>query len=165
MRGLAGAIVLSALPLAALSVRAADVAPDRSWIERSNAYTNTLLGVQLEHNPEDGSKEGVAKFDEHISHPTLADEMAERHELEAALAKIDAARAQEHDKRIVEDIDILDKAFSLRFRQQDYALQHEVPFLNASETVFEGIHGLLDDQVSAARRQAAIVRLRRYAGA
>jgi Bacterial protein of unknown function (DUF885) len=165
MRGLSRAIVLSVLPLAALSVRAADVAPERSWIEHSNTYTNALLAVQLEHDPENGSKEGVAKFDEHISHPTLADEMAERHELEVALAKIDAARPKEHDKRIVEDIDILDKAFNLHFRQEDYALQHEVPFLNASETVFEGIHGLLDDQVSPERRQAAIVRLRRYAGA
>jgi uncharacterized protein (DUF885 family) len=161
MRGLCAAIAVSALPLIALSAPATD----KSWIEHSNAYTNELLGVQFEHDPERGSREGLAKFDERISHPTLADQMAERHELEAALAKLDAARPKEHDKRVEEDLDIVHKAFNLQFRQQDYALQHEVPFLNASEIVFAGVHGLLDDQVAPERRQAAIIRLRRYAGA
>jgi uncharacterized protein (DUF885 family) len=136
----------------------------KEWIERSNAYTNELLAVQFEHNPERGSREGVAQFDERISHPTLQDELAERRELEATLAKVEAAGRKETDKRIQEDLTILHKAFDLRFRQQDYALVHEVPFLNASENVFQGVRGLLDDQVAAERRAAAVVRLRRYAG-
>jgi hypothetical protein len=55
--------------------------------------------VQLQHSPEQGSREGVAKFDERISNPTLADELAERHELEAVLVKIDAARMKEAPRR------------------------------------------------------------------
>jgi hypothetical protein len=106
----------------------------------------------------------VAKYDERISNPTLADEMSERHELEAELARIDAEGAKETDKRVQQDLQILRKAFNLQFRQQDYRLQHEVPFLNASEAVFGGLRGLLDDQVAAERRPAALVRLRRYAG-
>jgi hypothetical protein len=145
-------------------VQPPDAGPDRGWIERSNAYTNRLLDVELQHDPERGSREGVAKFDELISNPTLADEMTERHELEAALAQIDAARGRESDKRVHEDLDILHKAFNLHFRQQDYRLQHEVPFLNASEQVFQGLRGLLDDQVAPERRPAAIKRLRKYAG-
>jgi uncharacterized protein (DUF885 family) len=43
-------------------------------------------------------------------------------------------------------------------------LQHEVPFDNASESVFQGLRGLLDDQVAADRRPAALIRLRKYAG-
>ncbi|HTC16942.1 MAG TPA: DUF885 domain-containing protein [Steroidobacteraceae bacterium] len=137
---------------------------DQGWIERSNAYTNKLLALELEHDPERGSRQGVAKFDERISKPTLADELALRRELEAALAGVDAARSQEHDKRVLQDLAILDQAFGLKFREQDYELQHEVPFLNASELVFGGLRGLLDDQVAAGRRPAAGVRLRRYAG-
>jgi Bacterial protein of unknown function (DUF885) len=137
---------------------------DQGWIERSNAYTNKLLALELEHDPERGSRQGVAKFDERISKPTLADELALRRELEAALAGVDAARSQEHDKRVLQDLAILDQAFGLKFREQDYELQHEVPFLNASELVFGGLRGLLDDQVAAGRRPAAVVRLRRYAG-
>jgi uncharacterized protein (DUF885 family) len=134
------------------------------WIARSNSYTNQLLDVQLQHSPEEGSREGVAKFDERISNPTLADELAERHELEAVLVKLDAARAKETDKKVWEDLDILHKAFDLQFRQQDFRLQHEIPFYNASEQVFQGLRGLLDDQVTPERRMAAVARLRKYAG-
>ena len=164
MRRLPAAILLTALPFSLWSVQPPDTGPDRDWIERSNAYTNRLLDVELQHDPERGSRQGVAKFDELISKPTLADEMTERHELEAALAQIDAARGRESDKRVQEDLDILHKAFNLHFRQQDYRLQHEVPFLNASEKVFQGLRGLLDDQVAPERRPAAVKRLRKYAG-
>jgi Bacterial protein of unknown function (DUF885) len=164
MRRLPAAILLTALPISLWSVQPPDAGPDRGWIERSNAYTNRLLDVELQHDPERGSRQGVAKFDELISNPTLADEMTERHELEAALAQIDAARSRESDKRVQEDLDILHKAFNLHFRQQDYRLRHEVPFLNASEQVFQGLRGLLDDQVAPDRRPAAIKRLRKYAG-
>jgi uncharacterized protein (DUF885 family) len=138
--------------------------PVEPWIARSNSYTSQLLDVQLRHSPEQGSREGVAKFDERISNPTLADDMAERHELEAVLAKLDAVRAKESDKKVWEDLDILHKAFDLQFRQQDFSLQHEVPFYNASEHIFLGLRGLLDDQVTAERRSAAVVRLRKYVG-
>ncbi len=120
--------------------------------------------MQLEHAPERGSRQGLAKFDELISKATLADELAERHELETALAGVNADGAKVTDKRVQEDLEILRKAFDLQFRQQDFALEHEVPFLNASALVFQGVRGLLDDQVAAERRPAAVVRLRKYAG-
>ncbi len=137
---------------------------EKAWVERSNAYTNRLLDVELAHAPEDGSREGLAKFDERIADPSLADEMVERHELEAVLAQLAAAAPRETDKNVREDLAILRKAFDLEFRRQDYGLAHEVPFLNASEIVFDGLRVLLDDQVIPARRKAAIVRLRKYAG-
>lgn len=136
----------------------------REWVERSNTYTNTLLEVEFAHAPEQGSRQGLARYDERISQPTLADERARRHELETALARVDAAAPRETDKRVQQDLAILHQAFDLQFRKEDYRLQHEVPFLNASAQVFEGLHGLLDEQVAAERRPAALVRLRRYAG-
>jgi hypothetical protein len=137
---------------------------DKSWIGRSNVYTNLVLDVQLEHSPEQGSQEGLAKFDSRISNPTLGDELAERRELEAVVAKLKTAQTTETDKRVREDLQILGKALDLGFRQDDFGIQHEVPFMNASETIFQGLRGLLDDQVAAERRPAAIVRLRKYAG-
>ena len=166
MRRLSVAIAASALSCVAWGQEAASTAPrvEKAWIERSNGYTNKLLAIELEHAPERGSRQGLAKFDERISNPTLADEQARRHELEAVLATLDAASRSEADKKVQEDLDILHKAFNLQFRRQDYELQHEVPFLNASEAVFQGLRGLLDDQVAAPRRPAALVRLRKYAG-
>jgi Bacterial protein of unknown function (DUF885) len=134
------------------------------WVERSNTYTNMLLEVEFAHAPERGSRQGLARFDERISQPTLADERARRQELETTLTKVDAAASREADKRVQEDLAILHKAYDLRFRQEDYGLQHEVPFRNASAEVFQGLHGLLDDQVAPERRPAALTRLRRYAG-
>jgi uncharacterized protein (DUF885 family) len=163
MYRLSAVILACALPLAAWGGSdAGDSAP--AWVERSNAYTNTLLEVEFAHAPERGSRQGLSRFDERISQPTLADEQAQRRELEAALAKVDAAAPKESDKRVQQDLAILHQAFDLQFRQQDYRLQHEVPFLNASAQVFEGLHGLLDDQVAPERRPAALTRLRRYAG-
>jgi hypothetical protein len=66
------AIVLCAV---CMSARAADA---HEWIERSNTYTRRLLEVDLEHSPERGSRQGLAKFDERISDPSLADELAQR---------------------------------------------------------------------------------------
>ena len=138
---------------------------DQAWVARSNTYTNKLLEVEFAHTPERGSRQGLAQFDERISNPTLADDLAKRRELEAVLAGLDAARRTEADKKVQEDLDILHKAFDLQFRTEDYQLQHEVPFLNASAMVFQGLRGLLDDQVAEQRRPAALVRLRAYAGA
>jgi uncharacterized protein (DUF885 family) len=156
MLRLIGAISLGVCSFAAMA--------DQPWIAKSNVYTNTLLDIQLEHSPERGSRQGVVKFDARISTPTLADQLAERHQTEAALAKIKAARAQETDKNVQEDMDILLKAFDLSFRTEDFDLQHAVPFENASADIFQGLRGLLDDQVAAERRPAALARLRKYAG-
>ncbi len=136
----------------------------REWIEQSNAFTNQLLEVKFQYAPEDGSHEGLARFDERISRPTLADQLAEREQLTAVLARIEAARPGVSDKRVLQDMDILRGAFDLKFRKQDFAMRREVPFLNASALVFEGIHVLLDDQVAPERRPAALARLRKYAG-
>src|ERR1700735_912882 len=170
MQRLTAAIVSSAFTVAALSQQAmaqhamrAD-GPDKSWIERSNVYTRMLLDVHLEHSPEDGSEQGLAKFDDRISNPTLADQLAERRELEAVLTKIAAARTTESNNHVQEDLEILRKAFDLQFREEDFELQREVPFNNASEEIFEGLRILLDDQTAADRRPAALVRLRKYAG-
>jgi uncharacterized protein (DUF885 family) len=139
-------------------------AANRDWVEQSNAFTHLLLDVQLEHSPEQGSDEGLVKFDSRISDPTRADEIAQRQELEAVLAKIKAAQPGVTDPNVQQDLQILFKAFDLEFRREDFELARKVPFNNASEQIFQGLHGLLDDQVAAERRPAALIRLRKYAG-
>jgi uncharacterized protein (DUF885 family) len=163
LRRLSSFLFLGALAFTAAAQQSgANDQAEKGWIKQSNEYTNTLLSIQLEHSPEQGSAQGVAKFDDRISDPSRAEEIAERHEFEAALAKIKTAAVS--DKNVKEDIVILQKSFNLRFRQQDFGLAHEVPFYNASAMVFRGLRGLLDDQVPAERRPAALVRLRKYAG-
>ncbi len=138
--------------------------PAKAWIEQSNHYTRMLFDVQLKHSPEQGSREGLTHFDSQIADPSLADEMVQRQELEAVLGTLKTARAQVADKNVQEDLDILQRALKLQFRLDDFAQEHLVTAFNPSESVFEGIKVLLDDQVPADRRPAALVRLRKYAG-
>jgi uncharacterized protein (DUF885 family) len=139
-------------------------APEPAWVKRSNAYTQMLLDVQLKHSPEGGSHEGLVKFDPLITDATRADEIVQRKELVAILAKLKKIEAGEKDKNVREDLEIVRKTFDLQFRQDDYQLAHKVPFIDASEAVFGGLRTLLDDQVAAERRPAAVIRLRKYAG-
>ena len=123
-----------------------------------------LLNVQLKHSPEGGSEQGVAKYDPMITDATRADEILQRKELEDILANLKKVEAKEKDPNVREDLEIVDKAFHLQFRKDDYELAHKVPFYDASQIVFGGLRTLLDDQVAAERRPAAVVRLRKYAG-
>src|SRR3984957_11738852 len=136
----------------------------KSWIEQSNRYTRQLFDIQLEHSPEQGSTEGVARFDVEISDPRLADELAQQRELENVLNALKTDSAQVSDKNVQQDLDILQRAFDLQFRTDDFARQHLVTAFNPSESVFQGIHALLDNQVPANRRLAALARLRKYTG-
>jgi len=159
------AILLSALPFAAYGhTSAAGDHAQQNWIQQSNIYTHMLLDVDLEHSPEEASSQGLAKFDERISDPRRADEIAQRRELVAALAKVKSARTTVADKNVQQDIDILLKNYDLRFRTEDFGFAREVPFYNASAQIFQGLRILLDDQVAAERRPAALIRLRKYAG-
>lgn len=136
-----------------------------AWIAKSNSYTQRILDVQLKHSPEGGSAQGLRQFDTLVTDPTLADELAERKELQAILATLKTDAAKEPDKDVREDLAIIDKTFTQGFRRQDYELAHAVPFVNASQLIFQGLYTLLSDQVPDDRRPAAVVRLRKYTGA
>jgi Bacterial protein of unknown function (DUF885) len=134
------------------------------WIEDSNRYTQMLLDVRLAHGPEYGSAQGLSQYDALIRNPTLADELKERAERDAVIEKIKAQLPQEKDRRVAEDLQILIHAIDLSDRGLDLQTRLDVPFINASERIFQGLKVLLDDQVAAERRPAAVIRLRKYAG-
>src|SRR5216684_3638895 len=134
------------------------------WIVTSNKYTNLLLAVEMKHNPELGSDQGLSQFDTEVSQPTLADEDQERQETEAVLSTLKGAAGQQKQKEVAQDLQIVIRKVELQFREQDFDRAHKVDFMNASETVFSGLRILLDEQTPAERRPAAVVRVRKYAG-
>jgi uncharacterized protein (DUF885 family) len=135
-----------------------------AWVQRSNQYTQQLLDVQLRHSPEQGSAQGLATYDTQITDATRADEIAQRKELAGILDSLAKVEEKEKDPNVREDLEIIQKTFHLQFRVDDYQLDHNVQFLDASQIVFIGLRILLDDQVAPARRPAAIARLKKYAG-
>ena len=134
------------------------------WIAASNKYTNMLLAVEMKHSPEEGSDEGLSRFDTEVSQPTLADEDQERKETEAVISTFKSAVGQQKQKEVAQDLEIMIRKVELQFREQDFARANKVDFLNASRFVFRGLQILLDEQTPSERRAAAVVRIRKYAG-
>jgi uncharacterized protein (DUF885 family) len=135
-----------------------------AWVAASNNYTKMLLAVEMKHHPEEGTNQGLSEYDTRISQPTTADEDQERQDNEALLAKLKSAVAQQSQKEVAQDLQIMIRSVDLDFRQLDFQRAHEVPFLNASGMVFRGLQILLDEQTPSERRPAAVVRVREYAG-
>ena len=150
-------------PAAAKSATPASPA-DPAWVVRSNQYTQMLLDVQIKHSPDVGLAQGLAKYDSSITDISRAEEIVQRKELVDILEQLKKAEATEKDRNVREDLEILQKTYNLQFRIDDYRLDHEVTFLDPTAAVFAGLSTLLNDQVPAERRPAALIRLRKYAG-
>jgi uncharacterized protein (DUF885 family) len=147
-----------ALPAAAGSA-------DQTWIGRSNEFANLLIDIEKRHSPERASADGLSQYDELVTSATQEDDAAETAENRAALAKLQAALTKEQNKYVRQDLEIMTHATQLSLKRHDFAEAHQVPFLNASGIVYQGLRVLLDDQVDAKRKLAAVVRLRKYTGA
>lgn len=139
-------------------------AETKAWVAKSNEYTKIIIDLDKKYSPEYGSSQGLAEYDSDIAVPTLQNIMAERKDEEAVVAKLTEALKTEKNTFIQQDINIIITHLKLGFRQQDFELSRQVPFLNASSTIYSGLETLLDDQTPEARRQAAVMRIRKYAG-
>ena len=137
---------------------------DKSWVAKSNEYASLLTDIEKKHSPESASADGLKQFDELVSIDTHEDDVAETNERRAALDKLKSALAKEQDKNVKQDLEIMIHSTELALRGHQYSEDHLVTYRNASAEVFQGLHSLLDDQIAADRRPAAVVRLRKYAG-
>jgi uncharacterized protein (DUF885 family) len=156
--------LVAAILIASLCAFAQKPASAPSWVAASNNYTDMLLAIQMKHSPEFGSNQGLSQFDAKASQPTLADEDQERRESEAVLEKFKAAAAQRQQEQVEQDLQIMIRKIQLNFKEDDFQRAHDVPFFDPSRDVFSGLRILLDAQTPAARRPAAVARLRAYAG-
>ncbi len=137
---------------------------DKAWIVKSNKYTETLLDIDKKYSPEFGSSQGLAFYDTLISVPTVANFLAERKDKVQAVAMLKEAKQKETNTALKQDLDILINRVELDFRGNDFELAKKVPFINATNVVYQGMQTLLDDQTPVERRAAAVIRLRKYAG-
>jgi uncharacterized protein (DUF885 family) len=138
--------------------------PRSDLIERSNANAQVLLAVQAKFFPEQASRAGVAGLDDRITDLTPGHEERYRQADREALAELRARLDRERDPLVAQDLRILIHAAELQIRGSELSEEYEVPYLNPARIVFASMNALLDDQVDASRRPAAIVRLRKYTG-
>jgi len=134
------------------------------WVQRSNQDAQVLLKVLARFNPEAASRFGVSGLDEQVIDLQPRFEERGREATREAQRELERKLSEERDPAVRQDLEIMIKAAKLQARESELEEKYEVVYVNLNELVFFGIHALLDDQVSAERRPAALVRLRKYAG-
>src|SRR4029078_2098325 len=72
--------------------------------------------------------------------------------------------ATEKDPAVKQDLSILISSAEDNNEAPRLGRKLQLPYLNVSQVVFQGLRALLDDQVPAERRAFALKRLNRYAG-
>ncbi|MBV9268662.1 MAG: DUF885 domain-containing protein [Acidobacteriaceae bacterium] len=157
-------ILLLTVPLCliASAVALLKAAPD--WVSRSNQNAQILLSILAKYSPETASELGVPGMDDRISRPSLDEPERRRHDLAQAISELQSRVSAESDPLVKQDLAILIDAARKDIRSSTAYEQHTIPYTNAALAVFGGVHGLLDDQIAPARRPAAVVRLKKYAG-
>jgi hypothetical protein len=134
------------------------------WITKSNQYTGKLLDVIAKNNPESAARLGVDGFDDKIS--DLSEGFNER-----ALVDLDEVNqyfkselASTEDDLIKQDLLILIESTANEIEEIQLTEANLLPYYNATSRIYNGIRGLLEDRIPAERRQAALVRLKKYVG-
>jgi Bacterial protein of unknown function (DUF885) len=138
--------------------------PALTPIARSDADAHILLEALARFLPEQFGQLGFPGLDTEIRdlRPRVNERF--RDAIRGVIARLEPMAARENDPYVGQDLAILLKAARDADREAVLEEQYLLPFEDVNKAIFEGIHGLLDDQVPAERRVAAVVRLRRYAG-
>jgi hypothetical protein len=136
----------------------------QDWVAKSDAYTAKLLEVMARHNPESAARIGVEGHDEEISDLSAGFREKELKDLEDAHAYLLSEYEKERDRALKQDLQIL--ISSVSDGMESSALEHAqlLPYHPVAGNIYHGIKSLLEDRVPAERREAALVRLRKYAG-
>jgi hypothetical protein len=139
-------------------------AAETGWIAESNRDAQWLLEVNARYVPEGAANLGLEQYDAGVL--DLQPRSSERQEadLDATIAKLEAARATVTDDRVKQDLAILIK--SAQGKRDTLALNRKlmIPYFDLGRTIFSSFQGLLDPRVDKKRQTSALIRLRRYAG-
>ena len=146
------------------SAQPASAAGDRSWIARSNENAKILLAVQARFAPEQAARVGQPGLDDRITDLTPGHEERLRQATREALAKIEQLRQSEQDPLVAQDLAILADAARKAIKGSELKERFEVPYYNLGRLIFFSVRSLLEPQIEASRRPAALVRVRKYTG-
>jgi hypothetical protein len=156
------ALLLGLATTALVFSRAADDPP--AWIARSNAHAQTLVDTLAKVNPESAARQGVLGYDEQIADFTAGAKDRARALFTAARDELARRLIVETDPVVRQDLAILVKSADDRLTSSALNQSLTRAYSDLPQLVFFGEFSLLDDQIDAARRPAALARLRRYTG-
>jgi uncharacterized protein (DUF885 family) len=135
-----------------------------SWIARSNGNAQLLLKIQAQFQPEFASRMGIPGLDEQISDFTPGYRQRVREALAGAQRELEQRLASEKEAQVAQDLQILIDACKRQIEGSELSERLEVPYVNLAQLMFGSMRALLEPQVAAERRPAALVRLRKYLG-
>lgn len=154
--------VLALLALASVPLAAQPATPE--WVQKSDQNTQLLLDVLARFGPEGAGELGIRGLDEEIFDLKPGFRQREEEATKKVRADLQKRLAAEKDPRVRQDLEILIQTIDDDLKGDEMARKHYLPSYNPTQSVFGGLRTLLDDQVEAERRPAALVRLRKYAG-
>ncbi|MFC5579778.1 DUF885 domain-containing protein [Rhodanobacter terrae] len=158
---LVGAVAAQAAP-AGKPVSAPMATP--AWVAKSNADAQPLLKVLADFSPEFASQFGIPGYDDKAIDLKPGVERRMRAALIAARDALQKKLAAETDPDVRQDLQIMIKAADRRVEGSRIEEQYMLPYTDIGQTIFYGEFSLLQDQVAAARRPAALKRLQCYVG-
>ena len=155
------ALAVAAILSFSISAIAADT-PE--WIVRSNEDAQPLLKVLGDFGPEFAARLGMEGYDDRITTFPLDANERFRKAIGDARSGLQAKLAAEKDPQVQQDLKIMIEAATLQIDTSLLNEKYLLPYSNVGQTIFFGEFNLLQDQVDAKRRPAALVRLNRYTG-
>ena len=147
-----------------LAFAAMALAQQPAWLVKSNENAQLMIRLMAKYLPEGASNQSLFEFDEQISQPTEETQVRCKLDLRTCARELQSRLDKETDLRVKQDLEILIKAADRQIRNREINDKTFLPYQNVAELVFSGEKSLLDDQVTAERRSAAVIRLRKYTG-
>lgn len=135
-----------------------------AWITKSNEHSQVLLDVLSQFSPEFASSTGIPGFDEKTADLGPGINERTRHATVAARDELEKRRLGETDPLVRQDLEILIQTANDNIETSLINERLTASFTDVGQLIFFGEFGLLQDQVAAARRPAALARLKRYTG-
>jgi hypothetical protein len=135
-------------------------APD--WIRRSNENATLVRTMERRLAPEFATDD--SSFDDKITDFTAGSLERAQQSRREVLAELRRRFASEKDPEVRNDLTILMSRVERDIREDELEDKYQLPYINPTDAVFDGIRPLLDDQIPVQRRPNALIRLRKYAG-
>ena len=139
-------------------------AEQKQWVTRSNENAKLLLEIEAKYSPEGASRTGMDGLEEQVSRIGTAVQLESQSAERRALAELERRLVIEKDARVKQDLEIMIQATRDGLKAEEVTERLKLPYPRVSQLIFGGVRGLLDDQVPARLRPAAMVRLKKYAG-
>ncbi|SDR69576.1 DUF885 domain-containing protein [Opitutus sp. GAS368] len=142
----------------------AGTADTPAWIEKSNANAKVVLDATNHFSPEAASSTGIPGFDDKVA--DLGPGINERTDdaIISAREELKKRMMTETDALVRQDLEILIQSCADTLETNRLQKKHLARFIDVGQLIFFGEFGLLQDQVDAARRPAALARLKLYTG-